>query len=74
MAHFGTVQGERNKIVPKEFKAVLEQEPLIANKQFYFMAELDPKLVTSPKLLDVLMEHYRAMKPMNDLLAAALKP
>lgn len=74
VAHFGTVQGERNKIVPKEFKAVLEQEPLIANKQFYFMAELDPKLVTSPKLLDVLMEHYRAMKPMNDLLAAALKP
>lgn len=72
--HFGEVQGDRNKIVPKEFKAVLEQEPLIANKQFFFMAELDPKLVTSPELLDLLMEHYKAMKPMNDFLAAALKP
>ncbi len=72
--HFGEMQGDRNKIVPKEFKAVLEEEPLIANKQFFFMAELDPKLVTSPKLLDLLMEHYKAMKPMNDFLAAALKP
>ena len=72
--HFGEMQGDRNKIVPKEFKAVLEEEPLIANKQFFFAAELDPKLVTSPKLLDLLMEHYKAMKPMNDFLAAALKP
>lgn len=74
MEHFGEIQGDRNKIVPKEFKAFLEQEALIANKQFYFVAELDPKLVTSPKLLDLLMEYYKAMKPMNDFLAAALKP
>jgi len=74
MDHFGAVQGDKNKIMPKEFKALVEKEPLIANKQFYFMAELAPKTVTSPKLVDVLMEHYAAMKPMNDFLAAALRP
>jgi uncharacterized protein (TIGR02453 family) len=71
--HFGEIQGEKNKIVPKEFKDVLGKEPLIANKQFYFMAELPPKHVTSPKLVALLMEHYKAMKPMNDFLAAALR-
>lgn len=70
---FGEVQGERNKILPKEFKPVLETEALIANKRFYFVAELAPELVSSPKLLEVLMAHYKAMKPMNDFLAAALK-
>lgn len=71
--HFGEIQGEKNKIVPKEFKEAAAKEPLIANKQFYFMAELPPKTVTSPKLVDLLMEHYKAMKPMNDFLAAALR-
>lgn len=70
---FEEIQGEKNKVVPKEFKAALAMEPLIANKQFYFMAELPPKTVTDPKLVDILVEHYRAMKPMNDFLAAALR-
>jgi uncharacterized protein (TIGR02453 family) len=69
---FGEVQGERNKVVPKEFKQALVQEPLIANKQFYFMAELPPRMVTDPKLMDVLMDHYEAMRPMNGFLAEAL--
>ena len=66
--HFGTVQGEKNKVLPAEFKALLEKEPLIANKQFYCMAELPAKTVTDPKLVDILMAHYKAMKPMNDFL------
>ena len=70
---FEGIQGERNKVLPKEFKEAAAQEPLIANKQFYFMAELPPKTVTDPKLVDLLMEHYKAMKPMNDFLAAALR-
>jgi uncharacterized protein (DUF2461 family) len=70
---FGEIQGERNKVVPKEFKEALAQEPLIANKQFYFMAELPPRLVTDPKLADVLVDHYQAMRPMNEFLAAALQ-
>ncbi|MBK9416061.1 MAG: DUF2461 family protein [Flavobacteriales bacterium] len=66
---FEGIQGERNKIVPKEFKEAALKEPLIANKQFYFMAELPPSTVSDPKLVQILLDHYKAMKPMNDFLA-----
>lgn len=72
-ALFGEVQGERNKVLPAEFKSFLAKEPLIANKQFYVGAELPAKWVTDPKLLDKLMEHYVAMRPFNAWLAAAMK-
>lgn len=67
--HFGEIQGERNKVLPAEFKALVEKEPLIANKQFYYMAELPSRTVVDPKLVDIVMAHYKAMKPMNDFLA-----
>ena len=70
---FVTVHGEKNKILPKEFKAFLDKEPLIANKQFYVEAELPPKWVTDPRLLEKLMEYYMAMKPYNDWLAGTMK-
>lgn len=65
---FGTVQGEANMRLPPEFQAAAAKEPLLYNKQFYYGAELPPKLVTSPKLPDLLMEHYAAMAPMNAFL------
>ena len=70
---FGTVQGEVNKVLPPEFKAAATKEPLIANKQFYAGAEKPAKLVTDPKLMDHLMDHYLAMCPLNVWLAGALK-
>ncbi|MEZ4738179.1 MAG: DUF2461 domain-containing protein [Flavobacteriales bacterium] len=71
--HFGTVQGERNKVLPAEFKAALGKEPLIANKQFYVGAELPAELVMDPKLMEQLMEHHKAMRPFNDWLTGAMK-
>lgn len=70
---FGTVQGEANKVLPAEFKEAAKKEPLIANKQFYVGAEKPAKLVTDPKLMDHLMDHYLAMTPLNAWLAGALK-
>lgn len=69
---FGEVKGEVNKVLPPEFKAHLAKEPLIAHKQFYVGAELSAKLVTDPKLLERLMDHYLAMCPLNAWLAKAL--
>lgn len=71
--HFGEVQGERNKVLPAEFKEAAKSEPLIANKQFYFVAELPPAQVASADLADVLMAHYKAMRPVNDWLAKAMR-
>jgi uncharacterized protein (TIGR02453 family) len=71
-AKFGTIKGEQAKRLPPEFQPVSEKEPLIANKQFFYAAELKPDLITSDKLPDALMEYYVAGKKMNDFLKAAI--
>ncbi|MBL7938036.1 MAG: DUF2461 domain-containing protein [Flavobacteriales bacterium] len=72
-SRFDGVKGEVNKVLPPEFKAIAAKEPLVANKQFYVGAERPAKLVTDPKLMDELMDHYLAMCPFNAWLAAAMK-
>ena len=72
-AMFGNVQGGANKVLPPEFKAAVVKEPLIANKQFYVGAEQPAKLVTDARLMEVLMDHYLAMCPLNVWLAGAMK-
>ncbi|MFZ1687334.1 MAG: DUF2461 domain-containing protein [Flavobacteriales bacterium] len=72
-ALFDGVKGEANKVLPPQFKAAAVKETLIANKQFYVGAEKPAKLVTDPKLMDALMDHYLAMCPFNVWLAAAMK-
>ena len=64
----GAAGGDWNKVLPAELKAASEKEPLLYNKQFYWAAELPAKLVTDPKLADILMDHYRAMRPLNEFL------
>lgn len=72
-AAYGSIQGEKHKKIPDEFKAAYEKEPLIANKQFFYSTELKPKHITQDNLADVLMEYYTAGKKMNDYLKKALK-
>ena len=56
------------KRIPKEWKTAVEQEPLIANKQFYFMAEREAELLLNEQLLDELMDYWQAMRPVNQFL------
>lgn len=67
-SRFGTILGERNKVLPPDLRKAADREPLIYNKQFYWCAELPASKVTSPDLADVMMEHYMAMRPLNDFL------
>jgi uncharacterized protein (TIGR02453 family) len=69
---FGTIQGEKNKVLPPEFKSLLDVQPLIANKSFYFNTDLDSKLITGDKLADTVMKYYKAGKPVNDYLINAM--
>lgn len=68
-----SVQGDQHKRLPKEFQPVAEKEPLIANKQFYYRAELSPDLILSEELPDILMEYYRAGEPLNTFLMRAFR-
>jgi len=54
--NFGSIRGEQHKRIPPEFKATHQVEPLIANKQFYYLAELDPGIITDDKLIERIME------------------
>lgn len=70
---FGSIQGEKHKRVPPEFQSIAEKEPLIANKQFYFQAEIKASILTKEELADTVMEYYQAGKKLNDFLSVALK-
>jgi len=70
---YGTLQGEKNKVLPAEFKEIAKRQPLIANKQFYYMAELPAETILKNHLTDTLMQYYHAGKAMNDFLTSAMR-
>lgn len=69
---FGNIQGEKSKILPPEVKPLIAKEPLIANKQFYFSADLPVSSITKSDLLKVVIKHVQLAKPLNDFLIQAL--
>ena len=69
---YGSLQGERNKIVPPEFKQWVDREPLVANKQFYFMADLDAGVLLEKALPERLMSYCRAGSDINAFLKRSM--
>jgi uncharacterized protein (TIGR02453 family) len=73
-SHFGELKGDKNKILPKEFKGKAQGKPLIFNKQFFFMATRDgAETVVREDLADYLMSHFKAGMKWNAFLAKALE-
>ena len=70
---YGEVKGEKNKRVPSEFLEDLKKEPLLANKQFYFMTFLPASEVTKDSLPETLTEYFKAGEPFNGFIAKALQ-
>lgn len=70
--HYGSLQGEKAKRFEPAYAALVDKQPLIANKQFYFNATLPVNLITSDLLADELMKYYEAGKPVNAYLQRAL--
>lgn len=62
--NFGSIKGDKNKIIPKEFKPYVTQEPLIVNKQFYFYKRYPVSILYSDTLMAQLMEDHQVMKPL----------
>ena len=73
-SRFGELKGEKNKVLPPEFKEAAKKEPLLANKQFYFMAELDPENALRPDFPDFAVEYFKAAKAVNDFLRKVTSP
>lgn len=66
VAKYGELKGEKNKVLPPEFKAAAQQEPLLFMKQFYFMAELDPEKSVGPDFPALAADYFLAGKPLNE--------
>ncbi len=69
---FGELKGEKNKVLPPEFKVAAQAEPLLANKQFYFMAETDPAHAIGNDFPDFAADYFRAGKALNDFFRRAI--
>lgn len=67
--HFGTIQGETNKVLPAELKVAAAKQPLLYNKQFYYWAEFEAESALDENLADLLMSHMRSCQKMNSFLA-----
>lgn len=62
----GKILGEKNKMLPKELRNASEEEPLILNKQWYFYTEFDPETVLSSDLLAIVIDCYKAGRPVEN--------
>ena len=74
VAKFGGLHdGEKNKIMPKEFKETVKEIPLIANKQYFYECSYDDEnILQRDDLVEFIMEHYQAGKEWNRFLIEAM--
>lgn len=65
---FGGVRGEKNKVIPKEFKEDAKVQELLYNKSFYYQYTHDPKVISEDRLEEIWMKAYTVGKPFRDFL------
>ena len=73
---YGSLQGEKNKKLPLEFKETMEKYPgsLIEHKQFYFIHEQrDTTTMLESGFIKTIVANYRAGLPINTFLRKALR-
>ena len=68
----GGVRGEKNARLDIEFREAAVAQPLLFNKQFYFMSDDAPEAILGPCAVAFLMEKMRAARPFNEFCRAAL--
>ena len=71
--HYGSILGEQNKRLPKEFMHAAESCPHLYHKQFYYMADLPADTLLRDDLMDVVMAHFEAATPLRNYLKAGLQ-
>jgi uncharacterized protein (TIGR02453 family) len=69
--YFGGIAGEKNKVLPPEFREAAAKQPFLFNKQFYYWSENEPETLLRPDLDEFVIERFRAAGPMNAFLAKA---
>lgn len=68
LARMGELQGEKNKVLPKDLKEAALKNPLIAHKQFYVHKKMPAKLITSATLMQEIMDDCLCSMPLLEYL------
>ena len=70
---YGEMRGEKNKVLPKEFKEAAAEMPLIYHKQFFFATQqIHPQMMVQENFPEFVMDHFRVGKPFNDFMKKAV--
>lgn len=69
---YGELRGEKNARLPKEFEAAAKRQPLIFNKQWYFMTEFPAKAITEEGLDQKMLDAVRAGAGLTAFLKEAI--
>lgn len=70
---FGQLQGEKSRPMPKGFCANHPAVELLKQKQWYLVSMLDMGLLSTPRLLPTLVDHFEVMAPMVEFLNRPFK-
>ncbi len=70
---FGELLGEKNKVLPKEFQAYIDQEPLILNKQWYFYAQFPAEEVLKEDLDQTILHCFEVGRPIEQFFNQLIK-
>jgi uncharacterized protein (TIGR02453 family) len=69
---YGEVQGERNKVLTPNYKEFAKEQPIIANKQFYYMAQLKKEDVLDKNFEKTVLKYYKAAAKFNEFMMQAI--
>lgn len=70
---FGSIAGERNKILPAPYDEFHRQQQYIANKQFWYAARFTRRDATGIHLLTKILTHFKAGYALNRFLLRAIQ-
>lgn len=72
VSFFGEMLGDKNKILPVEYKEAVHNIPLLAHKQFYFMRHLSREEWLDKSLMKNILKGYETAQGLSQFLSAAL--
>ncbi len=71
--NFGEIRGEKNKRINKPFSEIIEKQPLILNKSFYYFKHYEPEIVLEKDFIQQLIKDYKIIQPLNQYFEEAIK-
>jgi uncharacterized protein (DUF2461 family) len=67
-----TIKGEKNKRMTSEFTEFVAIQPLVANTQFYWGKNIEPKMAFQDGFVETIKAHFEAAQPMNQFFIEAM--